>query len=269
MKLINGTQIRPLDAQINTTVSLVPKLPFSAMLSASKGGGKSTLLLNMLLSKDILAGKFNKIYWISPTSSLDTKITDIANVNGVTIPNILLINELKKLKKKTKILDSVVEEIDNDNDIEFIDDPSIAFLSELIGFQKSIINTFNKKTADKVLLIYDDCAGEQKFWNSSTVKKMIFNSRHFNISTIITTQAYHSISKPIRLNMSMFLLFETGNEIELKTIYDENSSGLKFKDWLSIYKNIINQQFNFMVINYQNNIANRIQNAFSSVPLKE
>jgi hypothetical protein len=74
MKLLTGREIKPLDNQVNTEPSLVPKPPFSMYLSASKGQGKSTTLLNLLLNKDLLANKFNQIYIISPTNKLDEKM---------------------------------------------------------------------------------------------------------------------------------------------------------------------------------------------------
>jgi hypothetical protein len=38
--------------------------------------------------------------------------------------------------------------------------------------QSQIIQKYGK---DKILLVYDDIAGEKKFWNSNEVKKLLFN----------------------------------------------------------------------------------------------
>ena len=49
--MLKGLAIRQLDKQTNQEETTVPKLPFSCMLTAGKGLGKSTLLCNMLMNK--------------------------------------------------------------------------------------------------------------------------------------------------------------------------------------------------------------------------
>ena len=224
MKLLTGNKIRSLDSQVNTEPSLVPKPSFLMYLCASRGSGKSTTLLNLLLNKDLIAGKFNQIYYISPTSALDSKIDVLKTTPGIIKPNTKLINKLKE-KGKIQILDSGVQEKEYSTSIpesNFIEEVDINLLKELISEQKQIISTFGKSIADSILLIYDDFVSETKFWISQQVQKLIFNSRHFKISMLITSQNYKSLPKSLRLNMSQVVLFSTSNEAELKAIYDEN-----------------------------------------------
>ena len=109
MKLLTGNKIKSLDAQVNTEPSLVPKPSFLMFINASRGSGKSTLLLNLLLNKDLLAGKFSQIYFISPTSVLDSKIDVLKTTPGICKINTKLINKMKE-RGKIKILDSNVTE---------------------------------------------------------------------------------------------------------------------------------------------------------------
>ena len=82
----------------------------------------------------------------------------------------------------------------------------------------------------------------------------MFNSRHYKVSIIITTQNYFSIPKPLRLNTSIFVLYFTANEKELKSIYEENNSNKTFKQFNEMFKRVCNSRdFNFLSINYQNN----------------
>ena len=232
MKLLKGTSIRPLDNQINTEPSLVPKPPFTSYLVSQKGGGKSTTLLNLLLNKDLLAGTFNQIFFISPTSALDSKMNILKETPGICKVNTKLINKMKE-KGKIQILDSETTPTEYSTSIpesNFIEDVKIDLLKELITEQKAIINAYGKDIADKILLIFDDTASEKKFWNSQQVQKLIFNSRHYKILVIITSQNYKSLPKALRLNMSQVILFFTSNENELKSIYEENSSSLGLKE---------------------------------------
>ena len=263
-----GNKIRPLDAQINKSEpSLVPKLPFTCQLVGSKGSSKTSTILNMLLNKNILNGKFERIFFISPTSHLDEKL-NVLKEHNVKCFNYPLINELKKNRKNTlKITDDPTNLPENNlklSDQDFIEDVSTSFLQELIKEQKYIIEKYGKKLADNILLIYDDCASEKKFFNSEITKKLIYNSRHVKISIIFSVQNYTSISKPIRLNNSILLLYTTSNEKELKNIYEENSCSHNFKEFCEKFHKVTDIPFSFLTINYQNDLTHRYENNFEN-----
>lgn len=265
MKLLSGNKIIGLDNQVSNGNSLTPKLPFSMILSASKGKGKSSTLINMLINNDMLAGKFNQIHIISPTNKLDAKFNILKETNGILKPNLPLL-KLFKNKMKNQIISSPNETPEYNSvltDSDFYEKVSIDLLKDIIKDQKFIIENYGKSIADNILLVYDDTASQKKFWNSSAVQQLIFNSRHYKISIIITTQNYHSIPKPIRLNTSLFILYYTANLTELKSIYDENNSNLTFKQFSSMFSKVCNSKdYNFLVINYQNNELHRYQECF-------
>lgn len=269
MKFV-GNKIRRLDAQIDkANPSLVPKLPFSLQVTGQKGASKSTTIINMIMNKNILGGKFNQIYWISPTSTLDEKLNILKETKGIVKINYLLINEIKKNMKNAK---RITNEMDEGNfefntsltDDNFIQDTSIDFIEDLMNNQKKVIQKYGKALADNILLIYDDCSSAKKFWNSDITKKLIFNSRHVKVSIIFSVQNYTSISKPIRLNNSILLLYATSNEKELKNIYEENSGSNNFKEFLNMYKTVTNVPYSFLTINYQNDLKYRYINNFEN-----
>ena len=246
-------KIKPLDQQIKSEPSLVPKLPFSLYVCGQKCSGKSTMMINSLLNDNILSNKFNQIYIISDTAALDEKMQNLKNHNIVK-PNFELIKALKK-DQKLKQSPFQAPDIEYNRQIpeeNFIEEPDSQFLQELISEQKIIIKKYGKKLADNILLVYDDCISYKKFWGNNSVKKMIFNSRHFKISIIITSQDYKSLSKPIRLNNSNLILYQTCNRDELKSIYAENSSKMPFEDFNEILNDIYSKEFQFLLINYQN-----------------
>ena len=263
-----GNKIRPLDAQINKSEpSLVPKLPFSLQIVGQKGASKSTTILNMLLNKSILGGQFHEIYWISPTSSLDEKLDILKQTKGILKINYPLINEIKKNMKNSKRITDVTGERDvfefntSLTESNFIQDVSTDFLEEITNDQKKVIQKYGKKLANEVLLIFDDCSSARKFWNSEITKKLVFNSRHVKISLILSVQTYTSISKAIRLNNSILVLYATANEKEIQNIYQENSNNT-FKEFLKIFKSVTDTPFSFLTINYQNDLKYRYINNF-------
>lgn len=275
MKIRNGREIKPLDNQINSDQSLIPKLPFSMSVIGAKGASKTTTILNMLLSKDLLNQKFNEIFVISPTASLDSKWAVLKESKILAI-NKPLINAYKKHSNIKKILDSKTDnneqqeynqELDDSN---YITIPSLEFLKDLIKQQKHVINEFGKEIANTILLIFDDCISNKKFFNSEIVRGCLFNSRHYKISLCLTSQSYFDIPKAIRLNSSLNLIYFTGNMNEMKAIYEENSSGMTFKDFYKIYLDTCNSKpFHFLTINYQNDIKHRLLSGFENFILDD
>jgi hypothetical protein len=138
MKLLSGNKIQALDKQVNNDPSLTLKLPFSMILSASKGKGKSSLLINLLINKDMLAGKFNQIHIISPTNKLDSKFNILRTTEGIVKAYLPLL-KLFKNKMKNQIA-SPAKETPEYNSVLTNDDiyekVSIDLLKQIIEEQK-------------------------------------------------------------------------------------------------------------------------------------
>lgn len=264
---MTSRKIISLDNQVSKEPSLNPKTSFICYMCASRGSGKTVTLINMLINKELLGEKFNQIYIISPTNKLDAKWDLLKNTNTLLI-NHKLINKLKKEKQKNKLFETFKETSSNYStkipDENFIEDVNVDLLKSLIEEQKKIITEYGKEFADEILIVYDDCISAKKFFSSESVQKLIFNSRHFKISLIITSQSYKSLPKCLRLNVSLMILYYTANKKELETIYEENSSSLGFKAFEKIFQDITNVPFNFLCINYQNDSKHRLQNAFEN-----
>jgi hypothetical protein len=267
-------EIEKLDNQRGTGISTIPQSPHTTYIVASKGMGKSTLLLNLLTKVEFYKGKYNKIYWISPTAELDKKLDILRNTDIMT-PNVKLIALLKKLAKKDhqEIMSKSKQEFLNYNvedyetkmdDSNFITEFSFDWLKGICDENKYITKNFGKEYSDKILLVFDDSIGD-KIWNKSPMIKMILNSRHLNISAFIVSQSYFCLPKTIRNNNSMLILFESSNRKELDSIYNENSCGLSFKEFYGLYRESTDEQFGFMCINYQSPKQYRLQNKFKEI----
>ena len=67
------------------------------------------------------------------------------------------------------------------------------------------------------------------------VKELFIRCRKLNISIVFITQSYFRTPKDARLNSTHYILMNMGNKKELKSIAEENSGHLDFKDLLKIY----------------------------------
>ena len=98
------------------------------------------------------------------------------------------------------------------------------------------INNYNKKRDKKVSIIFDnmiaDIMRSEKF--KVIVKELFIRCRKLNISIVFITQSCFRTPKDARLNSTHYILMKIGNKQELKSIAEENSGHLDFKDFKNI-----------------------------------
>ena len=112
------------------------------------------------------------------------------------------------------------------------------------------INNYNKNRDKKVLIIFDDMIADimrsEKF--KAIVKELFIRCRKLNISIVFITQSYFRTPKDARLNITHYILMKIGNRKELKSIAEENSGHLDFKDFLKIYNYCTKEPYSFMLV---------------------
>ena len=98
------------------------------------------------------------------------------------------------------------------------------------------INNYNKNGDKKVLITFGnmiaDIMRSEKF--KATVKELFIRCRKLNTSIVFIRQSYFRTPKDARLNSTHYILMKIGNKKELKSIAEENSGHLDFKDFLKI-----------------------------------
>ena len=106
------------------------------------------------------------------------------------------------------------------------------------------INNYNKNRDKKVLIIFDDMIADimrsEKF--KAIVKEVFIRCRKLNISIVFRTP------KDARLNSTHYILMKIGNKKELKSIAEENSGQLDFKEFLKIYNHCTRDPYSFMIV---------------------
>ena len=112
------------------------------------------------------------------------------------------------------------------------------------------INNYNKNRDKKVLIIFDDMIADimrsEKF--KAIVNELSISCRKLNISIVFITQSYFRNPKDSRLNSTHYILMKIGNKKELKSIAEENSGHLDFKDFLKIYNYCTKEPYSFMLV---------------------
>ena len=95
------------------------------------------------------------------------------------------------------------------------------------------INNYNENRDKKVLIIdmIADIMRSEKF----KAKELFIRCRKLNISIAFITQSYFRTPKDARLNSTHYILMKISNKKELKSIAEENSGHLDFKDFLKLY----------------------------------
>ena len=112
------------------------------------------------------------------------------------------------------------------------------------------INDYNKNRDKKVLIIFDDMIADimrsEKF--KAIVKELFIRCKKLNISIVFISQSYFRTPKDARLNSTHYIIMKIGNKKELKSIAEENSGHLDFKDFLKVYNYCTNESYLFMIV---------------------
>ena len=112
------------------------------------------------------------------------------------------------------------------------------------------INNYNKNRDKKVLIIFDDMIADimrsEKF--KAIVKDLFVRCRKLSISIVFITQSYFKTPKDARLNSTHYIRMKIGNKKELKSIAEENSGHLDFKNFLKIYNYCTREPYSFMMV---------------------
>ena len=166
-------------------MKVIPQHPFRAYIVGASQSGKTNLMLFLLTTDGYYKNYFDKIFIVSPTA--------------------------KKLDKTYDILE----------DMDYKDGESLMFFNCDTSVLDAILEIQVENTKkDKTRVIFDDCISYQKFMRSDSLLQFAIMSRHYNISMFLLSQAYHSVPKPIRMNMSAIVYFKGSNK-EQEIIYED------------------------------------------------
>ena len=148
---------------------VLPRFPFSILISGHSGSGKSNLLMNMLSREELYGNYHHYTLIISPTAGdLDDsyKILKLPKENFIKTFDREFFEELLEARKK------------------LIKDKGIGWVAKNC----------------RVLIVLDDCIAENRFLNSPEALKLFTLLRHYLSSVMMLTQSYMKCPRSLRIN---------------------------------------------------------------------
>ena len=126
------------------------------------------------------------------------------------------------------------------------------------------------KRESKVLIVFDDMIADIEYNKNfkKMIKELFYRGRKMNISIVFITQCYFRALKDARLNSTRYILMKTGNKKELKSIAEEKSDNLDYKDFLKMYNYCTSELYSFMTIDARPNAAMVLRKKFTELPYK-
>ena len=112
------------------------------------------------------------------------------------------------------------------------------------------IDDYNPSRKRKKLIVFDnmieDIMNNKKF--QAVIKELFTRCRKLNISLVLITQSYFSVSKDVRLNSTHYLIMKINNKRELQNIEINHSADINYNDFVKIYRECTRKPFNFLTI---------------------
>jgi hypothetical protein len=155
---------------------VMPRYPFSMMLSGSSGSGKTVLAMNILTKKELYGKYFHYIIVFSPTAG---DFDDTYKCLGLPEENFIS-------KFDGDMLDKIIE-----CRKKLISDHGIPWVAK----------------NSRMLIIMDDCIADRQFLESPDALKMFALLRHYLVSVIVMIQSYRKLPKALRLNCNAVAVF--------------------------------------------------------------
>jgi hypothetical protein len=202
----------------------VPQLPTRAICVAPSGGGKTTLLVSLIL--DIYRGCFARIYVFSPTALLDDAWKPVGDFAE------------KVLMQEEPCLH---------------DEFSEARLLQILAKHHQITALSKQQNRTRLfggLVIIDDYADNPTVVRGSrALHELYVRGRHAGLSCICSVQKYRVLAPIIRVNATDLIIFRLRSQAEQEALVEENSAACGRKVTAEILDRATSEPFSFLWIN--------------------
>jgi len=163
-------------------VEPLPNRPFFMAIIGSAGTGKTSMLINLISSKQAYRKAFHHVHVVMPSHSVASLKRNI-------------------FKNHNKMHD----------DLDW---------ATLDGIREAVKESAEKEKNS--LLVLDDVTASLKDHEIQHIlRELIFNRRHYRLSIIILVQSYNSMPLGIRKTLSHFLTYKPRNKKETTAIFEE------------------------------------------------
>jgi hypothetical protein len=201
-----------------TESGVLPRFPFSWMLSGSSGSGKTNLAMNILTKKELYGKFFHCILVFSPTAG---KYDDSYKV--LNLPEENFISEFDG-----SMLDKIIE-------------------ARKAKIEEKGIEWVGKN--ERMLIILDDVIADRKFLESPDALRLFALLRHYLVSVMVMIQSYNKLPRALRNNCNAICVFPALRS-EIETIKDEVAPAeYTKKEFEKLLKYCMSEQHSFFYIN--------------------
>jgi hypothetical protein len=185
------------------------------MFVAPKGGGKTTVVLNLLTKKESPWFKhFAMIFYISATMHNDPKLSPL------------------------------LEDIGEEQCYGTLDNATIEAIQGQIEAYK---NENPKEKKPQFCIVYDDVIHLLRSKNSLKVREMVTQNRHWGVTNLFLIQRWKGVDPLIRNNIDLFFLWKSNNKKEIDSIIEEiNYDEKKLK---MLYDYATEKPYGFLLVN--------------------
>ena len=122
----------------------------------------------------------------------------------------------------------------------------IEYSNDMINIYKNI-EECNPNKKRKILIVFDDMIADMlsnKKLNS-VVTELFIRGKKLNTSLVFITQSYFNVPKDVRLSSTHFFIMKIPSKRELQQISFNHSSDIEFKDFINLYKNVLQNHILF------------------------
>lgn len=201
--------------KIDPVLGSLDKGGWVLVMVGARGSGKTNLLLNLVNENRFLAREFHYNHRILFSKSLGADPS------------------ADKLNCKYKF-----------------DDFKPEIIESIMRQQTQIKEDNGKSAMPSVLVILDDFATEKALTEHGILEKLAVRGRHFNITTIITTQKFSAVARTIRLNTDIAYIYEPKSGSEVDFIIETYASKQNRKAFFNMFEYATSNQYDFLHVNF-------------------
>ena len=174
-------------------------------------------------------GLFERIYVFSPSINVDDGWRPV-----------------KQYIEDTMKVDTTREQV-------YFEDWDEQALRRIIDQQRKITQTSKqlKMRRHQILVIIDDFADSphlHKRTGDAALDTLFVRGRHFQISTLVSTQKLRLISNAVRVNAQFFCVWHLRNQLEKDSLLEELTALLPKADLEAMYEEAVREPYSFLYI---------------------
>lgn len=208
---------------------VMPRFPFSMMITGSSGSGKTNLMINIMTRPELYGKYFHRIAIFSPTAgSADD-----------------MYKKLGPIPKENFIATMTPDHLESiiDHRKKLIEEKGIEWVAK----------------NDRMVLILDDVVAERNFLESPEALKMFALLRHYLCSVIVMVQSYNKLPRALRLNANAIMVFPS-LQSEIAVLKDEiTPPGISKKDFEKVIEYATDGRYDFLYINRHADPGKRVR----------